>query len=93
LKTFVNESVIEEFYKAIAKNDNEFLFSVYIPHSDVFYVREHLFQKTGNWYTLDYVEWAMLKEGMLDPKLCHHVDEKLSWEDYPHEKLANRRRA
>jgi len=86
LKTFINDNVIEEFYKAIAKNDNQFLFSVYIPHSDVFYVREALYQKTGKRYTLDYVEWAMLKEGMISVDLCHNGEEKLTWEEYPYQK-------
>jgi len=86
MKTYVNDNVLEEFYKAIANNDNQFLLSVHIPHSDVFYVREALYQKTGKRYTLDYVEWAMLKEGMITPDLCHNGKEKLSWDDYPSEK-------
>lgn len=93
MKTYVNDHVIEEFYKAIANNDNNFLFSVHIPHSDVFYLREHLHQTTGERYTLDYVEWAMLKEGMIEPSVCHKPSEKLSWDEYPHEKFANKRRA
>lgn len=92
MKTYVNENVIEEFYRAIANNDNQFLLSVHIPHSDVFYVREAIYQNTGTRYTLDYVEWAMLKEGMLAPNLCHDSKKKLTWEEYPDEKLVKERR-
>lgn len=93
MRTFVSENIIEEFYRAIANNDNDFLFSVHLPHSSVHYVRESIHQATGVRYTLDYVEWAMLKEGMIEPSVCHNPSEKLSWDDYPHEKFANRRRA
>lgn len=86
LKSFISENVIEEFYKAVAQNDNNFAYSVHIPLSDVFYVREALHQKTGVRYTLDYVEWAMLKEGMILPHHCYNPEEKMSWQEYPFEK-------
>ena len=50
------------------------LHKVHIPKSDVFYVREAIYQRTGEWYTLDHVERAMYLEGhlqayeVLDPK-------------------------
>jgi len=82
------ENVIEEFYLAAARNDNNFVYSIHIPLSDVFYVREALHQKTGVRYTLDYVEWAMLKEGMLEARHCHQPKEKLMWDEYPLKKEA-----
>lgn len=79
----LSENVIEEFYAAVARNDNEFVYSVHIPLSDVFYVREALHQATGKRYTLDYVEWAMLKEGHLQPRHCFNPKEKMLWDEYP----------
>lgn len=82
----LSENVIEEFYAAVARNDNEFIYSVHIPMSDVFYVREAIHQSTGKRYTLDYIEWAMLKEGVLQPHHCFNATEKLLWEEYPFDK-------
>lgn len=81
------ENVIEEFYSAVADNDGQFIYSIHIPLSDVFYVREALHQATGTRYTLDYVEWAMLKEGMLEARHCYQPEEKLGWSEYPLEKV------
>ena len=82
----VTERVLEDFYSAVAGNSNNFAYKVHIPLSDVFYVREHLHQKFGIRYTLDYVEWAMLKEGLIEARHCHNPEEKMSWEEYPKEK-------
>lgn len=86
MKTYIKDTVIEEFYAAAARNDNNFALSVHIPLSDVFYVREALFHALGKRYTLDYVEWAMLKEGKIEARFCHQPQDKLSWDEYPHEK-------
>ena len=86
MKSFISENVIEEFYQAVARNDNNFAYSVHIPLSDVFYVREALHQASGIRYTLDYVEWAMLKEGMILPHHCFNPKEKMTWDEYPFEK-------
>lgn len=88
MKTYVSDNVIEEFYAAVAKNDNRFLYSVHLPHSTVYYVREALYQKTGTKYTLGYIEWALLKEGMINPRWCYDPELQLSWNDYPHQKEA-----
>lgn len=88
MKTYTSDTVIEEFYRAAASNNNEFAMAVHIPLSDVFYVREALHQALGERYTLDYVEWAMLKEGMIEARHCHNPSEKLSWDEYPKEKKA-----
>ena len=62
---YSSENVIEEFYDAIADGDSKRLRRVHIPKSDVFYVREAIYNGTGEWYTLDHVERAMYLEGYL----------------------------
>lgn len=81
------EDVIGQFYLSLASNNGNFVPTIHIPLSDVFYVREALHQALGERYTLDYVEWAMLKEGMIQPRQCHKPEEKLSWDEYPLEKV------
>jgi hypothetical protein len=68
IKYFESDSVLKEFYKALLSNDEKKIKRVHIPRSDVFYVREKIFQDTGIKYTLDRVERAMYLEGMLDTK-------------------------
>ena len=65
VQLYASETVIEDFYSAIADNNPRALQKVHIPKSDVFYVREALYQHTGQWYTLDHVERAMYLEGHL----------------------------
>jgi len=81
------EDVIEQFYLAVANNNGNFISAIHIPLSDVFYVREALHQASGIRYTLDYVEWAMLKENMIEPRHCYKPEEKITWSEYPLEKL------
>ena len=61
-----SESVIEDFYNALASNNSYAMKRVHIPKSDVFYVREAIYNRTGELYTLDHVESAMYLEGHLD---------------------------
>jgi len=61
-----SESVIEDFYSALASNNSYAMKRVHIPKSDVFYVREAIYNRTGELYTLDHVERAMYLEGHLD---------------------------
>ena len=61
-----SESVIEDFYNALASNNSYAMKRVHIPKSDVFYVRESIYNRTGELYTLDHVERAMYLEGHLD---------------------------
>ena len=61
-----SESVIEDFYNALASNNSYAMKRVHIPKSDVFYVREAIYNRTGELYTLDHVERAMYLEGHLD---------------------------
>ena len=65
---YSSDKVIEEFYEALASEDEGRVRRVHIPRSDVFYVREKIFQDTGVRYSLDHVERAMYLEGMLDAK-------------------------
>jgi len=65
IQLYTSESVIEEFYEALVTGDAKRLRRVHIPKSDVFYVREAIYQDTGERYTLDHVERAMYLEGML----------------------------
>ena len=60
-----SESVIEDFYSALASNKTRAFNKVHIPKSDVFYVREAIRNDTGVTYTLDHVERAMYLEGHL----------------------------
>ena len=66
IQLYASESVIEEFYDALVTGDANRLRRVHIPKSDVFYVREAIYQDTGERYTLDHVERAMYLEGMLE---------------------------
>lgn len=66
VQLYASETVIEDFYSAIADNNPRALHKVHIPKSDVFYVREALYNRTGEWYSLDHVERAMYLEGYLE---------------------------
>ena len=67
-KVYVSDNVIEEFYLALADEDEAKLRRCHIPRSDVFYVRKKIFLDTGVQYSLDNVERAMFLEGLLDAK-------------------------
>lgn len=68
VKYYESDNVIEEFYKALAEEDEGKLRRVHIPRSDVFYVRSAIEAKTGVRYSLSHVEQAMYLEGFLDKK-------------------------
>jgi hypothetical protein len=63
IKYYASENVLEEFYKNLLEENPKK--RVHLPHSSVFYVREAIFGRTGEWYTLDQVERAMYLEGHL----------------------------
>jgi|TARA_E500000305_G_scaffold94018_1_gene82788 hypothetical protein len=65
---YVSDNVIEEFYLALADEDEARLRRCHIPRSDVFYVRQKILSDTGVKYSLDHVERSMFLEGMLDAK-------------------------
>ena len=69
IKLYASDSVIEEFYSALASNDAKAFQRVHIPRSDVFYVRAHLQEVfPDRELTLDYVERIMYLEGLLERK-------------------------
>jgi hypothetical protein len=77
---YSHDNVLEEFYKALADEDEGRLRRVHIPRSDVFYVREAIFQDTGVKYTLDRVERAMYLEGHLNARDVFQPNVKREWE-------------
>ena len=77
---FASDSVLEEFYLALAGKDEVRLRRVHIPRSDVFYVREKIYQDTEIKYTLDRVERAMYLEGMLESRDVLDPKRKRDWE-------------
>lgn len=77
---YSHDNVLEEFYKALADEDEGRLRRVHIPRSDVFYVREAIFQDTGVKYTLDHVERAMYLEGHLKASDVFQPRTKRDWE-------------
>lgn len=81
VQLYASETVIEDFYKALADNDTRAMQKVHIPKSDVFYVREAIHSKTGEWYTLDRVERAMYLEGHLRRSEVLDPDRVRDWED------------
>lgn len=80
IKYFESDSVLEEFYNALANNNEKKLRRVHIPRSDVFYVRRAYFEKTGNWVSLDRMERAMYLEGMLRKSDVLDPSRKRDWE-------------
>jgi len=64
-KIYTSDNVLEEFYLALADKDEGRLRRLHIPRSDVFYVREKIYQDTDIKYSLDRIERAMYLEGML----------------------------
>ena len=79
-KMYSSDNVLEEFYKALAGEDEGRLRRVHSPRSDVFYVREKIFQDTGVKYTRDRVERAMYLEGHLSASDVFQPRVKREWE-------------
>lgn len=76
MKYSADDDVLTQFYHALAGGDERNLRKVHIPRSDVFYVREAIFQKTGVRYSLDRVERAMYLEGHLKKRDVLDPDRK-----------------
>lgn len=81
VQLYADEDVIEHFYSVLANNDHRAIQKVHIPKSDVFYVREAIYQRTGERYTLDHVERAMYLEGHLDRHEVLDPDRKRDYAD------------
>ena len=80
MKYFADDDVLTNFYNALADKDEAKLRRVHIPRSDVFYIREAIFQRTGERYSLDRVERAMYLEGHLRKQDVFEPDRKRDWE-------------
>tara|TARA_R110002126_G_scaffold82842_13_gene202814 strand:- start:6464 stop:6718 length:255 start_codon:yes stop_codon:yes gene_type:complete len=80
IKYFESDSVLEEFYKALADRNENRLRRVHIPRSDVFYVRIAYYENTGNWETLDRIERSMYLEGMLRKQDVLDPERVRKWE-------------
>jgi hypothetical protein len=80
MKYFADDDVLTNFYNALADKDEGRLRRVHIPRSDVFYVREAIFQRSGEKYSLDRVERAMYLEGHLKKKDVFEPERKRDWE-------------
>jgi len=81
VQLYADEDVIEHFYSVLANNDHRAIQKVHIPKSDVFYVREAIYQRTGERYTLDHVERAMYLEGHLERHEVLDPDRKRDYAD------------
>ena len=81
VQLYADEEVIEHFYSVLANNDHRAIQKVHIPKSDVFYVREAIYQRTGKRYTLDHVERAMYLEGHLSRHEVLDPDRKRDYAD------------
>jgi hypothetical protein len=77
---YSSERVLEEFYKALADQNEGKLRRVHIPRSDVFYIREAYYQHSGNWETLDRIERCMYLEGKLLARDVLDPKRKRDWE-------------
>ena len=92
-ETYTSDRVLEHFYEdliraANSRNPDALLQRIHLPHSDVFYTRNALRDKFNENFTLQYVEWAMLKEGLLSVDDCFEGHIRIRWEEYPLEKTA-----
>ena len=58
-----SDNILQEFYEALKSKTFKYL---HVPHSDVFYVRAALENKTGIRYRLAHIEQSMLRSGWKD---------------------------
>jgi len=79
-KMYINDNVLEEFYCALASEDEGRMRRVHIPRSDVFYIRNKILEDTGVKYSLDRVERAMYLEGHLKASDVFEPRRKRDWE-------------
>ena len=60
-----DQELLPRFYKRVLKSPN--LAGIFIPRSDVHYVRRAIYERTGEWFTLEHVSISMWLEGYLPP--------------------------
>ncbi len=80
IKYFESDSVLEEFYSALADGNDKRIRRVHIPRSDVFYIRRAYYEHSGNWESLDRIERSMYLEGMLRKQDVLDPDRTRDWE-------------
>ena len=90
--TYSNENVLENFYNDLriaseSSNPDVVLKRIHLPHSSVFYTREALRSKFNQDFTLQYVEWCLLVEGMLSVDDCFEGSLRVTWNEYKGDKL------
>ena len=81
IKYFESDSVLEEFYSALADGNDKRIRRVHIPRSDVFYVRRAYYEHSGSWESLDRIERSMYLEGMLRKQDVLDPDRTRDWEN------------
>jgi hypothetical protein len=77
---FPSDDVLAVFFQALADDDIRALYNLHIPRSDVFYVREKYYNDTGHWVSLDRMEIAMFREGLLQAKDVQDPYRLRDWE-------------
>ena len=83
IKYFESDSVLEEFYSALADGNDKRIRRVHIPRSEVFYIRRAYYEHSGDWESLDRIERSMYLEGMLRKQDVLDPDRTRDWEqDY-----------
>jgi len=90
VQLYTSDDVIENFYKVLLSDRPDEMQWVHIPKSDVFYVRQAIYNNTGEWYTLDHVERAMYLEGHLARHEVFEPDRKRPYADAPEAWLQER---
>lgn len=94
-ETYTSDRVLENFYSDLIKaynsrNPETILRRIHLPHSDVYYTRTALRNHFGEDYTLQYVEWCMMKEGLLSVDDCFEGKERIKWDEYKLDKLCSK---
>jgi len=56
---------VKRFYERLRTSER--IADLEIPHSHAYYARYAIYERTGNWYSVDHVQIAMCLEGLLNP--------------------------
>lgn len=79
----VKNTILSQFFKALANDDVRSLSSMHIPKSDVFYIQSKYKEDTDQDIELDRLERCMYLEGLLPYSDVLEPDRIRSWEkDY-----------
>ena len=61
------DNLLEKMYSAIAENK---LHKAELPHSDIYYIREALHERTSKWFTFKQVQMAVNLHEQRYPRPC-----------------------